>query len=339
MQVDGGEKCQLALVCTGLQLGLCPVKIRLDLLLQLLQHGQVFSMHAVLAQFNSVAGYKLVGLVVFLIKGLLTPVQNGFELIDAALYGLDLVVGLSVTAVDAGLSVRIFRIPDQVGHHGLELSAGNQRVAADFCILFDHKNGVAVLGGLSRRGDTGAAGTDNDHVSSHFNGIAGLVLDLGSLESFQIGASGLLRGIVHNAAQGTAGKGGTGNAVYAGAVGFLHLGDHDVKGNIADVGSFHGRKDLDPCERGFGERDLRRHIAVVAVRGGFIVTGSKSHGSAIGSRGFSARQRQCLFDCFGNTVACHGRTGNSVDLTVFTSDQRCLVGFKVRDTEGKFFFT
>ena len=133
------------------------------------------------------------------------------------------------------------------------------------------------------------------------------MLNFVGLEGVEVGAAGLLRGIVHDGLQGTAGEGGTGNHVHAGAIGFEHLGDHDVIGKVAHMSGFNGGNFLDTREGGFGEGDLHGDVSVVAICCGLILTSGKSQGSVCCGSNFSAGSK---FKRFGSGflygVACQG---------------------------------
>ena len=132
-------------------------------------------------------------LVVIRIEFFFVPVQNDLQLVNAALDGLDLVVGVAVKAHASG-RVGIFGVPHQVGHHALILAAGDQRVAADLGIGFNDQHGVAVLRSLSGRGDAGAASAHDNHIIGSLNGVLRFIGEgLGPRLQRRHIAAGLLR--------------------------------------------------------------------------------------------------------------------------------------------------
>ena len=290
VQVQRGEQGQLAFGRAGIQLGLRPIQVRLNLGLKRLQGGQVFLMHAVLGQLTNVARDELVVQVVVGVEGLFAPVKDDLELVDAALHGLDLVIGVAVKA-HAGGGVGILGIPYQVRHHALVLAAGHQRVAADLSILFDDEHGVAVLRGLRSRGNAGAAGAHDDHVVGLLDGILRGHFNRVGLEGSKVGAAGLLGSRVHGVAQRAAGERGAAHGVHAGAVGLHDLGNHDVKGHVADVFGFHRGDHLDVRHGGFAEGDVHGQVAVIAGGGSGVGSGRKSELRFVGGR-FAGGLRQ-----------------------------------------------
>ena len=62
----------------------------------------------------------------------------------------------------------------------------------------------------------------------------------------------VLRGIIHDGLQGTAGEGSAGNGIHAGAVRFDHFRDHDVESAAAHMGGFHGGRNLDRFDLALG---------------------------------------------------------------------------------------
>ena len=250
MQVQGGEQSQLGLGRAGIELGLRPVQISLDLFLQILQDGQILRMDTMLRQLNIIAGNEFVGLVELFVEGLFAPGQDVLEYVDAAEAGLDFFTDLAGTGIDAGGGIRIRRIPDQVRHDRLELTAGNQGVTANFSVLLDDQDGIAVLGRLSGCSDSCTAGADHDDINGLFNGGGSGMLNLVGLEDSQVRAAGIFSSGVHDLAQGAARKGSAGNAVHAGTIGFDHFGDHDAEGIGSNVTGFHGGGDFDGGEGG-----------------------------------------------------------------------------------------
>ena len=113
-------------------------------------------------------------LVVVGIELVLTPCEDGLQLVNAALYGLYLVVGIAIKA-NAGGRIGIFGVPDQVGHYALILTTGNQRITADFGILFDYQYGITILRSLRGSSDTRATGTNDDHIIGAFDGFLGFI--------------------------------------------------------------------------------------------------------------------------------------------------------------------
>ena len=307
VQVQGGEQGQFTFGNTCIQLGLCPVQISLNFLLQILQDGEIFSVYAMLGQLSVITGNKFVGLVELFIEGFFTPVQDDFQHVDAAQVRLDLVIGFAGAAIDAGGGIGIIGIPDKVGHYGLELTAGNQRVTADFSILFEHQHGVAVLGCLSRGSNTGTAGADHDNINGLFDRFGSGMLNLVGFESIQVGAAGLFSSSVHDFAESAAGEGGTGNTVHTGSVGLKHIGNHDLESVSTHMGGFHGGGDFNSGQGSVRESDLCGNIAVVAVSSSFVLTGSESQFS----RSFTGVSQR-LADSFQNSFLGGSGTRNSV---------------------------
>ena len=308
MQVDGGEQGQLA--SARFNLGLRPIQILLDFGLQRLQDGQILGVHAVLAQLLDVAGDEFVILVVLLIKGLFAPVEDGFELVQGSDAFNNLVIGVAVVANASG-GIRIGGIPYQIGHDALILTAGDQRVAADLGVLFDHQHGVAVLGSLRGRSDASAAGADDDHVIGFLDGILSFVNDLVGLEGIQVGAASLLSRIVYRAADGRAGEGSAGNGVHARAVGSQDIGDHGLKGHIAHILGFLVRAHLDGGNGGIGEGDAHFNAAVVAAANARVGAGSEGQRRGV-LGGFALGLRQSLAQRFLDGVAGDGRAGDGI---------------------------
>ena len=227
-------------------------------------------MDAVLGQLLHVAGHKFVILVVVRVELLFVPLQDGLELVDAALHGLDLVVGVAVKAHARG-GVGIFGVPHQVGHHALVLAAGNQRVAADLGVGFDNQHGVAVLRRLRGRGDTRAARAHDHHVMGDLDGLLRLVGEgLGARLQRRHVAAGLLGRRVDGVKDRAAGEGGAGHGIHARRGVLDDFGEQDVVGHVADVLRLSGRDDLDGLDGVLGEGDAQHHVAVVAGGGAFI---------------------------------------------------------------------
>ena len=276
MQVQRGEERELVFRNARVQLRLRPVQIGLNLAFQLLEDGQVIGMNAMLGKLLHVAGHILMILVVIRIEFFFVPVQNDLQLVDAALDGLDLVVGVAVKA-HAGGRVGIFGVPYQVGHHALILAAGDQRVAADLGIGFNDQHGVAVLRSLSGRGDAGAASAHDNHIIGSLDGVLRFIGEgLGPRLQRRHIAAGLLRCRVDGIKDRAAGKRCAGDAVHAGGGVFNDLGEQNVVGNIAHMLCLRRGDDLDRLDGVLREGDAQHHVAVVT--GGSALIGARREG-------------------------------------------------------------
>ena len=238
VQVNGREQGQLGLVHAGIQLGLCPIQVSLNFLLQCLQGGQIFLVHAAGSVQSDIACHEGMIVIQGAVEGLLRPGQNGLQGVDTTCVVLHLVVGLTVQRVHARGSIGIVSIPHQIAHHRLEGPAGNQRVAAHFSVLLQNNNGVAVLSRLCSSGHASAAGTDNNHVIGLFDRLLSGVLHRVRLESVEVGAACLRRRIIHSIADCVAGEGRAGNNVNTRAVCRQDVRDDRLKGHIADMCGF-----------------------------------------------------------------------------------------------------
>ena len=322
VQVDGGEQGQLARARFNLRLR--PIEISLNLGLQILEGLEVLGMHAVLGQLGDVARHEFMILIVALVERLFGPVQDGLQLVQSRDALDDLVIGVAVIA-HAGGRIRIGRIPYEVRHDALILTAGNQRVAADFRVLFDDQNGVAVLRGLRRRRDASAARADDDHIIGLLDRGLRLVLHGRSLEGVHVRAARLLGSVVHRVADRVAGEGRAGNAVHARAVRSQNVRDHRLEGNIAHVIGFLVRADLDGGHGAVGEGHGDLNRAVVALRGAGVGAGSEGH-SRIVRNGFALRLGQRLGQRVLHGGAGHGRASRRIDsVSVGHAHQRGVI--------------
>ena len=312
MQIQGGEQGQLILGSSRVKLRLCPVKISLDLFLQGLKDRQIIFMYAMLGQLQSIARDEFILYIEFLIERLLAPVQDHLEFVDAALYGLDLVVGLAVIS-NACLSVRIRRIPYQVRHNRLILSAGYQSIAADFRVLLDHENGIAVLRCLGRRRDSCAAGADDNHVISLFDRILGYHFHSILHESVKIGAACLLRRVVDRFADRSGREGSAAQSVNAGSVGFDHGRNHDLISRSSDMGSLSALCYGYVRQRVRAEGDAEGDGAVIAVRRRGIGSFREADRRVRVACFSGCLRDQVRYGC-GNSLGADGRACDAVDL-------------------------
>ena len=95
------------------------------------------------------------------------------------------------------------------------------------------------------------------------------------LEGSHVGAAGLLGGVIDGFLQGAAGEGCAGNGVHAGAVGSDDVGDHDIEGGRAHMGSFAGDGNRHIGNGGLGEGHRDLHGAVVALGDTGVGTGGE----------------------------------------------------------------
>ena len=281
-------------------------------------------MHAMLGQLGDVARHELVILVVGLVKRLFGPAEDRLQFVQSRDALDDLVVGVAVIA-HAGGRVRIGRIPHEVRHDALILTAGDQRVAADFRVLFDHQNGVAVLRGLSRRRDARAARADDDHIIGLLDRGLRLVRRARRLKGVHVGAARLLRRVVHRVADRVAGEGRAGNAVHTRAVRREDIRDDRLEGHVADMVGFLVRADLDGGHGAVGEGHGDLNRAVVALRGAGVGAGSESH-SRVVRNGFALRLGQRLGQRVLHGGAGHGRASRRIDsVSVGHAHQRGVI--------------
>ena len=324
MQVDGGEQRELTRALGNLRLR--PIEVRLNFRLQILEGLEILGVHAMLGQLGDVARHKLVILVVGLVKRLFGPAEDRLQFAQSRDALDDLVVGVAVIAHTGG-RVRIGRIPHEVRHDALILTAGDQRVAADFRVLFDHQNGVAVLRGLSRRRDARAARADDDHIIGLLDRGLRLVLHGRSLEGVHVRAARLLGSVVHRVADRVAGEGRAGNAVHTRAVRREDIRDDRLEGHVADMVGFLVRADLDSGHGAVGEGHGHFDRAVVALRGAGVRAGGEGHGRVVYNR-LALRLGQRLGQRFLHGVAGHGRACGRVNgVRVGHADQRGVIAF------------
>ena len=226
-------------------------------------------MDAVFGQLRRVARHILVFHVVLRVEGLLTPVQDHFQLVDTAGDGLHLVVGVPVEA-GAGVRVGVGGVPDEIGHDGLILSAGDQRIAAYFRVFLDEEHGVAVLGGLGCGGNARAARAEDYNVIGDLNRVAGHGLQRVGDERGLIRDAGGVCGGVDGLFQGAAGERRAGDGVHAGAVGLDDLGQEQVIGHGAHVLRLAAGCDFDAGDGVLVEGDGDLYGAVIAFGGAGI---------------------------------------------------------------------
>ena len=229
-------------------------------------------MHAVLGKLVDVARHKPV-LCTGTVKGLLAPVQDGLQHRDVAVCFLYLVVGLAVHRIHARRCIGTVRFPAEVRHDGLELSAGNDGVAADFSILLYHKYGKAVLCRLCSSSNTGTARAHNNYVIGVFDGSLCSVHNGVLLEVVHLGGTGFLCSVVQGVANRHRRKGCTGNDVHAGTVCSDCICEHDVIGRSTDVRGFAGSVHLDVGDGAVAECNVEHHRTVHTLTGAGIRTG------------------------------------------------------------------
>ena len=329
MQVDGGEQGELRLLNARVQLRLCPVEIRLDLFLECLQRRQIFLMDAADSVQRDIARDKRMIGIQRAVKRLFRPVEDGLERIDTTRIVLHLVIGLTVQRVDAGGRIRIFRIPDEVRHHGLERTAGNQRIAAHLGVLFQNNHRAAVLRCLRRRNHARAARADDDHVIGLLDRRLSGMLNSRRLERAEVGALRLRRSVIDGVAQRGTGECRTGNAVHAGTVRRQHILDHRLESHVADMRGFLGIGHFNRRHGILGERHVDGYIAVVALRGSGVCA-RLERDSRIVSRRFTSRLCHRLCQRFLHSRAGHGCACNAVHLGIRRADQRRIKRFDCR---------
>ena len=213
-------------------------------------------------------------LVVILVKRLLGPVLDDLQFIDAALHGFNLVIGFSVIA-DAGIRIRIRRIPYQVRHNPLILSAGYQRISADLRILFDNEGCLAVFSRLCRRGNSCAAASDDNHIPGILDRILRLMYNRILLKLVFICYTGLFGCRIDGFPDRPARKGCSGNGINTGTVGIDNVRNHDVVGGRSDMIRLVAVRNLNFLYVRLRKSNADRHITVVAGGRSRVGSGSK----------------------------------------------------------------
>ena len=267
MQVDGGEQCDF--VCAGRNLLVSPCKVFLDLRLEVLQCLQVFFMNTMLGEFCSIACDKFMILVICLIKRLFGPVFDQTQLIQSVDAFNDLVVGVAVKS-DTGCGIRICRIPYQVRHDRLVLTAGNECISADLCVLFNDAYGIAVLCSLCSCGHTCSAGTDNDNVKGFINRRIRCMGDLVLLESVRIGNGSLFRRICDCILERKRCKCSTGYDINAASVCLDDFRNQNIIRNGSDMVCLHRLRNLNRSDCAVAECDIDLDRSVITVAGSAV---------------------------------------------------------------------
>ena len=119
--------------------------------------------------------------------------------------------------------------------HCIEGTAGQGSVAAHLAGLFNDDDGLAFLVGGDSSSHTGAAGTNNNHISGHFLVLLLLYHRSDGLEGLHI-AAGLGHTIGHAVQNGVGGEGSTGHCINAQALELDDLGRHALADGNTDAG-------------------------------------------------------------------------------------------------------
>ena len=194
MEVERREQSKLILWSASVEFRLCPVEIGFDFGLECFQNGKILSVNTMLREFSSIAGDVLVSLIVSCVERCFVPVEDHLQLVDTALYALDLLICLTVESVDSCCCVRILGVPNEIGHYALILTAGNESVTARLSVLLDDENRVAVLSCLRSCRDSSTARTDDYDIIGVLLGCARFVFDLSGLECVNVSAACFLCG-------------------------------------------------------------------------------------------------------------------------------------------------
>ena len=261
------------------------------------------------------ACHVVMGIEVRRIKRFLRPVQNRLQNTQLPLGSLELRIRLSVVIPGSFGRFRISRIPDEIRHHRLELSAGDEGVSADFRILFDYDDRIPILNCLRCRSQAGAAAADDDDIIGFLNRIASRMFHGLLLECREIGYASLFCRIIQSCLDGSGGEGRTGNGINSGSACFLGIRKHNVIRHIADMSGFAGCPDLNVINTAVRERDIKLHRAIVTFRAACISSCLEAQ-SSIRIRGccpLFGRINRSL-NCSPYAVGSHRRTGYAIDV-------------------------